>query len=52
MIYFNKRWPFGHIGKKENFGPPNQKIDFSVRPPKTSLKYMHEDTTLCDKIFR
>jgi hypothetical protein len=50
MIYFNKRWPFGLIGKKENFGHPIEEIDYSVRPPKTSIKYMHEDTTLCDTI--
>jgi hypothetical protein len=50
MIYFNKRWPFGHIGKKEVFGSPMELIDYSFNPPKTTLKYMSEDTTLCDPI--
>jgi hypothetical protein len=50
MIYFNKRWPFGRIGKKEEFGFPMPIIDYSVVPPKKSKIYISEDTTLCDTI--
>jgi hypothetical protein len=50
MIYFNKGWPYGRIGKKEEFGPPMEKKDFSVVPYKKSLVYVTEDTTLCDTI--
>jgi hypothetical protein len=50
MIYFNKGWRFGRIGKKEEFGHPKPMKDYSVSPPKKYQIYITEDTTLCDTI--